>query len=119
MATGILDAYRVVFRVRVSGVGGDEVADPTERAAGANPEAGRNDEPENPGEDAPVVKLAHSRNDETKKSCGKWIAHRLSPPFSELRNPIRRVAEICSEELTKLVRAHYNLDAKRVSIASS
>ena len=77
------------------------MTDPTERAAGANPEARRDDEPENAGEYAAVIKLAHARNDETKKSCSKWIAHRLSPPFGELRNPIRRIAEICSEELSR------------------
>jgi len=105
----------MIFRVRVCGVGGDDVTDPTERAAGANPEAGRNDEPENAGEYATVVKLANARNDETKKSCGKWIAHRLSPPFSELRNPIRREAENCSEEVRVIRRTQTTLTREHTS----
>ena len=70
---------RVVLGVGVSGVGGNDVADPAERAAGANPEAGRDDQPEDSREPAAVVNLADAGNKKTQKSCGKWIAHRSYP----------------------------------------
>lgn len=55
-------ADRMIFRVGVSRVGRDDVANPTQRAAGTDPEAGRNDQPENPRQDAAIVKLANSGN---------------------------------------------------------
>jgi len=60
------NAYGMIFRVGVGGVGGDEVTDPTQRAAGANPETRGDDEPKDTGQNAAVVKLAHTRNDETQ-----------------------------------------------------
>src|SRR6185503_15517200 len=71
---------RMILGVGVSGVGGNDVADPAERAAGANPEAGRDDQPEDSREPAAVVNLADAGNKKTQKSCGKWIAHRSCPP---------------------------------------
>jgi hypothetical protein len=66
----------VIFCERVSGIGGDDVTDPTERSASADPHAGRDDQPQNPGQYAAIVKLAHAGNEKTKNACGKWIAHR-------------------------------------------
>ncbi len=66
----------MVLRKGVGGIGGDDVADPTERAAAANPQARRNDQPEDAGEYAAIVKLAHAGNQKTKNACRKWIAHR-------------------------------------------
>lgn len=65
----------MIFCERVGGVSGDDVTDPTERAAAANPKAGGDDQPENAGKYAAVVKLAHAGNQKTKNACGKWIAH--------------------------------------------
>ena len=70
----------MILGVGVSGVGGNDVTDPPERAARANPKARRDDKPKYSGEDAAVVKLADAGNDKTQKSCGKWIAHRSCPP---------------------------------------
>ena len=70
----------MILGVGVSGVGGNDVADPAERAARANPKARRDDKPKNSRQDAAVVKLADTGNKKTQKSCGKWIAHNSCPP---------------------------------------
>ena len=55
----------MILGVGVSGVGGNDVADPPEGAARANPEAWRDDQPKNAGEYAAVVKLPDAGDDET------------------------------------------------------
>ncbi len=65
----------MTFSVGVGGVRGNDVANPSQRATRADPETGRNYEPKNSREDAAIVKLANSGNDETQKSGCKWIAH--------------------------------------------
>src|SRR5882672_1845450 len=65
----------MIFGVRVSRVGGDDVANPAERAAGTNPKTRCDDQPENAREDAAVVELAYSGNDETENACQDGIAH--------------------------------------------
>src|SRR6266545_5768605 len=67
----------MIFRVGVSRVSSDEVANPSERAARANPKARRNNQPENAGKNPAVVKLTDSGNDETENTCQNWIAHYL------------------------------------------
>lgn len=59
------------------------MTDPTERAAAANPQAGRDDQPQNARQDAAVVELAQAGNQETKNACSKWIAHRCCPPLHD------------------------------------
>ena len=59
----------------VCGVSGDDVADPPQCATAANPESRRDNQPKNAGQDSAVIKLADARNDEAKKTSGKWIAH--------------------------------------------
>jgi hypothetical protein len=44
--------------------GRDDVADPSKRATGADPQAWRHDEPEDPAEPRPVVELSDAGNDE-------------------------------------------------------
>lgn len=80
---GLSNADGMIFCEGVRGIGGDDVTDPTERAARANPHAWCNDQPQNPGQDAAIVKLAHAGNKKTKNACGKWIAHRCSPPLRD------------------------------------
>ena len=62
-------AHGVFFGVGVGSVGRYDVANPAERAARANPEAGREDEPENARQDATVIKLADAGNDKAQSSC--------------------------------------------------
>jgi hypothetical protein len=89
----------MIFGVRVSRVGGNDVADPAERAAGTNPKTRCDDQPENAREDAAVVELAHSGNDETENACQDWIAHNLNPPCGNIRARTR----FCSaEELAEI-----------------
>ena len=72
----------MVLSERVGGVRGDDMADPTKRAAGANPKSGGNNEPKYARQNAAVVELAHTGNQKAQKTCSKWIAHRLLPPCS-------------------------------------
>lgn len=55
-------AHGMLFCVAVSAVGCDDMANPAERAARANPKAGREDEPQDAGQDPPVVELADAGN---------------------------------------------------------
>lgn len=53
---------RMILGERISGVGRDDVTDPTQCSATTNPETGCNDQPEDAGQYATVVKLPDSRN---------------------------------------------------------
>lgn len=53
----------MITRVGVGGVGRDDVADPTEQAARANPQAWGDDEPQYTGQEATVIELSNSRDD--------------------------------------------------------
>lgn len=70
---------RMVLCVGIGGVGSDDVANPTESSTGADPETRGDNEPDDAPEDSTVVELADTGNKEAKKSCGKWIAHRIKP----------------------------------------
>ena len=54
----------MVPRVGVSGVGRDDVADLAEQATRTNPQARRNDEPQDTGQDAPIVELPDSGDEQ-------------------------------------------------------
>ena len=45
------------------GVGRDDVADPAEQATRSDPQARRNDEPQDPSQEPTVVKLPDARDD--------------------------------------------------------
>lgn len=62
-------ASAVATRVVIGRVRADEVAHPTERAARAEPEAGRDDQPEEATEKGAVVKLADA-GDNKRQDCG-------------------------------------------------
>ena len=53
----------MITRVGVGSVGRDEVADPAEQAARANPQARGDDEPQDTGQEATVIELSDSRDD--------------------------------------------------------
>lgn len=55
------------------------MTDPTERAAGANPEAGRDDEPKDAGEYAAVIKLPTPGMMKLRSPAVNGIAHRPCP----------------------------------------
>src|SRR4051812_13612933 len=56
-------AHAMVTRVRVSGVGRDDVADPAEQATRTDPQAWRDDEPQDTGQEATIVELPDSGDD--------------------------------------------------------
>ena len=53
----------MITRVGVGGVGRDDVADPAEQAACANPQARRDNQPQDTGQEAPIVELSDARDD--------------------------------------------------------
>jgi hypothetical protein len=53
----------MVPRVGVGGVGRDDVADPTEQATRANPQARGDDEPQDTGQEATILELPDARDD--------------------------------------------------------
>src|SRR6188768_4531539 len=62
-------------RAPVRGDRGDDVAHPTEQPASADPEAGRQDQPEQSTQEVAVVELADARNDEAQDrrgACASW-----------------------------------------------
>jgi hypothetical protein len=54
----------MVACVGISGVRRDYVTDPTEQASRADPQAWRDDEPQNTGQDAPIVELSNSGDEQ-------------------------------------------------------
>jgi len=71
------DADAIFFGVAIGRIGRDDVADPAERAARADPEAGREDESQDARQDLPVVELADAWNKKTENACCNGIAHCL------------------------------------------
>src|SRR5262245_1427452 len=57
------------------GVGGDQVADPAEQPAGADPEARRDHEPEEAAQELAVVDLSHAWHDQAEHGGGAGILH--------------------------------------------
>ena len=53
----------MITRVRVGGVCRDDVANPTEQAARADPQARRDDQPQDTGQEATIVELSDSGDD--------------------------------------------------------
>src|SRR5215217_7580169 len=72
--------YPVIAGIRVGGVGRDDVRYPAEQATSADPKSRRDDQPQDTGQDAPVVELADSGDDRTQNSCQSGITHRYSSP---------------------------------------
>jgi hypothetical protein len=71
-----MGGFQLVFRVGIGRVCGDEVADPSECSAGAYPETGCYDQPEDASPERTVVDLPHSRNKETQDSRSTRVFHR-------------------------------------------
>jgi 3'-phosphoadenosine 5'-phosphosulfate (PAPS) 3'-phosphatase len=59
----ISSAHPMISRVRIRVVGRDYVAHPAEQAARTDPEARRDNEPQNAGQDATVIELSDSRDE--------------------------------------------------------
>jgi hypothetical protein len=77
-------AHRVISDVGVGGVGRDDVREPAEQAARADPQARRADQPQDASQDAPVVELElpYSGDHRAQNSSQSGITHRrTSPPF--------------------------------------
>ena len=55
-------------RVFISSVGRHDVADPAEQATRSDPKTRRDDQPENAAQDAAVIKLSDSRDEEAEQS---------------------------------------------------
>ena len=53
----------MITRVRVSGVGCDDVADPTEQATRTDPQAWCDDEPQDTGQEATIIELSDPGDD--------------------------------------------------------
>src|SRR5262245_40332673 len=53
----------LLLRAAVSGHRGNDVTDPPEQAAAANPEARSDDQPEDPSQKVAVVELTNARNE--------------------------------------------------------
>lgn len=81
----------MVPRVGVGGVGRDDVADPPEQATRTNPQARRNDEPQDTSQEATVIELSNSRDDSAQNRRYSRLAHccllflSLARPFLLLR----------------------------------
>src|SRR5215212_2731809 len=65
----------MIVGVGVSGVGRDDVCSPAKQATGADPEPRCDDQPQDAGQDAPVIELADAGDDRTQNSCQSGITH--------------------------------------------
>src|SRR6266498_1392302 len=63
----------------VRGDRGDDVTDPAEHPAGADPHPRRDDQPEDAAQEVAVVELPDARKDRTEYGRGAWISHVPSP----------------------------------------
>jgi hypothetical protein len=65
----------MITRVRVGGVGRDDVAHPTEQATRTDPQAWRDDEPQDTGQEPTVVELSDSGDDRAQNRRYSRITH--------------------------------------------
>src|SRR5215212_3938837 len=65
----------MVPRVGIGGVGRDDVADPAEQATRTNPQARRNDEPQDTSQEATIIELSNSRDDSAQNRRYSRLAH--------------------------------------------
>ena len=63
------------FRIIVGGVSRDDMANPAEHPAATDPQAGRDDEPEDAPQPLAIVYLSDARNDETENGSESGIFH--------------------------------------------
>src|ERR687898_958982 len=70
----------VITGIRVGGVGRDDVRYPAEQATSADPKSRRDDQPQDAGQDAPVVELPDSGDDRAQNGCQSGITHSKPPP---------------------------------------
>lgn len=73
-----LKSYPVFFRVGVSAVSRDDVEDPAEQAASPTPKEKSHEQPQDSSQNAAVINLAETRNNQTQYPRYKRIAHRSS-----------------------------------------
>ena len=74
-----LERWRLIqvldLRSAVGSNRGNHVADPAEQPAAADPQTGRDDQPEDAAEEIGVVELADSRNDRAQDRCDSRVLH--------------------------------------------
>ena len=63
----------MAFSVTIGSPGRDDMADPAEPAARPDPEARRDDQPENRSQDTAVIELPHARDEETEHCGDAWV----------------------------------------------
>src|SRR4051812_39546955 len=63
----------LLLRAMVRGERRDDVADPPEHAAGADPHPRRDDQPEDAAQEIAVVELADARDDRAEHRGGAWM----------------------------------------------
>src|SRR4051812_33177377 len=84
--------------------GGDDVADPAEQAAGADPHARRHDQPEDAAQEVAVVELPDPRKDRAQDGGCTRITHlqiTRSPDHPITRSPDRPIARSPDHPITR------------------
>src|SRR5687768_2513490 len=76
--------------ILVGRVGADHVADPAEQAARADPEAGRDDEPEQRAQQRPVIELPRTGHDERQQGGEVGLLELHAPYVARTRRRISR-----------------------------
>src|SRR5947209_390331 len=76
-------------RIFIGSVRGDEMTNPAEQSARAEPEARRDDEPQDASQDAAIIELSNSRDKQTENCRQSRIAHCLS--FTSVHSSVRKV----------------------------
>src|SRR5690606_2414905 len=66
---------RLVLRVPISGVGGDQMADPPQRSTRPDPEPGRDDEPEDPSPEGAIVDLTDAGDQQAEHGGQSSVSH--------------------------------------------
>src|SRR5687767_10202319 len=61
--------------VAVGEISGEDVKNPPQGAGRTDPRDSRNEEPDYPADNSPVIDLADAGNQETEHTCNIWIAH--------------------------------------------
>ena len=70
--------HRVLFRIRIGAICGNEMTNPAECSASPDPKARGKDQPQNSCKNSTVIKLTNSGNYQTQHTCQNWIAHYLA-----------------------------------------
>ena len=105
---------RMILGVGVSGVGGNDVADPAERAAASDPEPRGHDQPEDAAPEVAVVELPDARDDQAEHRRRARVLWHRGEVFHDQAYARNRPQVSCASLVVEFCFPAVSISARRV-----